>query len=104
MAGSSLLALIDDIATLEGLSQVAAAAFASFIAAGSYELFGLDNFSGLSTPINLRSVFSQKEYLKWNSLREKIDSRFIGLTVPRILMRLPFRTTSEDRRVGQGWR
>ena len=82
----------DDIATLEGLSQVAAAAFAPFIAGASYELFGLDNFSGLSTPINLRSVFSQQEYLKWNSLRDKIDSRFLGLTVPRILMRLPYRT------------
>lgn len=82
----------DDIATLEGMSQVAAAAFAPFIAGASYELFGLDNFSGISMPINLRSVFSQTEYIKWNSLREKIDSRFLGLTVPRILMRLPYRT------------
>ena len=82
----------DDIATLEGISQVAAAAFAPFIAGASYELFGLDDFSGLSTPINLRTVFNQKEYIKWNSLREKIDSRFLGLTVPRILMRLPYRT------------
>ena len=82
----------DDIATLEGMSQVAAAAFAPFIAGASYELFGLDNFSALSTPLNLRSVFKQKEYLKWNSLRDKIDSRFLGLTVPRILMRLPYRT------------
>ncbi len=82
----------DDIATLEGISQVAAAAFAPFIAGASYELFGLDNFSGLGSPINLRSVFTQQEYLKWNALREKIDSRFLGLTVPRILMRLPYRT------------
>ena len=82
----------DDISTLQGMSQVAAAAFAPFIAGASYELFGLDNFSGLSTPLNLRSVFSQTEYIKWNSLREKIDSRFLGLTVPRILMRLPYRT------------
>ena len=82
----------DDIATLEGMSQVAAAAFAPFIAGASYELFGLDNFTGISMPVNLRSVFSQKEYIKWNALREKIDSRFLGLTVPRILMRLPYRT------------
>lgn len=82
----------DDIATLDGISQVAAASFAPFIAAASYELFGLDNFTSLSMPINLRTVFAQKEYLKWNSLREKIDSRFLGLTVPRILMRLPYRT------------
>lgn len=82
----------DDLATLEGISQVAAAAFAPFITSASYELFGLNNFSGLSTPLNLRTVFKQKEYIKWNSLREKIDSRFLGLTVPRILMRLPYRT------------
>lgn len=82
----------DDIATLEGMAQVAASSFAPFIAGASYELFGLDSFSSLSTPINLRTVFAQKEYVKWNSLREKIDSRFLGLTVPRILMRLPYRT------------
>lgn len=82
----------DDIATLEGLAQIAAAAFAPFIASASYELFGLDNFSALSTPLNLRSVFKQKEYVKWNALREKTDSRFVGLTLPRILMRLPYRT------------
>lgn len=82
----------DDISTLEGLSQVSAAAFAPFIASASCELFGLDNFSKLSTPLNLRAVFSQSEYLKWNCLREKTDSRFLGLTVPRILMRLPYRT------------
>ncbi|MFK5914304.1 MAG: type VI secretion system contractile sheath large subunit [Woeseiaceae bacterium] len=82
----------DDIATLQGLSQVAAAAFAPFIAGASCELFGLDSFSSLSLPVNLKSVFSQSEYLKWNSLREQIDSRFLGLTVPRILMRLPYRT------------
>lgn len=82
----------DDLATLEGMSQVAAAAFAPFIAGASYELFGLDNFSAISMPIDLRSVFSQKEYIKWNSMRAKLDSRFLGLTVPRILMRLPYRT------------
>jgi len=82
----------DDIATLEGISQVAAAAFAPFIAGASCELFGLDNFSTISTTLNMRNVFSQKEYIKWNALREKIDSRFVGITMPRILMRLPYRT------------
>ena len=82
----------DDIATLEGIAQVAAASFAPFVAGASYELFGLDNFSALSTPINLKNVFTQQEYIKWNALRNKVDSRFIGLTVPRILMRLPYRT------------
>lgn len=83
----------DDIATLKGLSEVAAAAFAPFIAAASSELFGIDDFSTLGGPLNLESVFSQDEYIKWRALRDATDARFIGLTVPRILMRRPYRTT-----------
>ena len=83
----------DDIATLEGLSQVAAAAFSPFIAGASPELFGLDDFSTLANPLNLHSIFAQQEYIKWRAFRDKPDSQFIGLTLPHILMRLPYRKT-----------
>lgn len=83
----------DDIATLNGISQIAAAAFAPFITAASSEFFGLDNFTALGMPINLHSIFAQTEYVKWRALREKQDSRFLGLTLPRILMREPYRTS-----------
>ncbi|MFV1982584.1 MAG: type VI secretion system contractile sheath large subunit [Thiohalomonadales bacterium] len=82
----------DDLSTLSGLSEIAAAAFAPFIAGASSELFGLDNFSSLGHPLNLQSIFTQKEYAKWHTLRDKVDTRFVGLTLPRILMRLPYRT------------
>jgi type VI secretion system protein ImpD len=81
----------NDIETLEGISQVAAAAFAPFIAGASAELFGLDDFSTLGNPLNLHSIFAQKEYIKWRAFRDKSDSQFIGLTLPHILMRLPYR-------------
>ena len=83
----------DDIATLEGLSQIAAAAFSPFIAGASPELFGLDNFSTLAHPLNLHSIFAQKEYIKWRAFRDKPDSQFVGLTLPHTLMRLPYRKT-----------
>jgi len=83
----------DDMATLNGVAQVAAAAFAPFIAAASPELFGLDDFSVLGHPLNLDNIFSQQEYIKWNSLRSRSDSQFIGLTMPHILMRQPYRKT-----------
>lgn len=82
----------DDIATLKGLCNVAAASFAPFIAGASSQLFGLDNFSMFGTPINLKTIFPQDEYIAWRSLRDRADSRFIGLTVPHILMRKPYRT------------
>lgn len=82
----------DDVATLEGIAQIASAAFSPFIAGASPELFGLDEFSTLAQPINLEAIFSQQEYIRWRSLRSKSDSRFIGLTLPRTLMRRPYRT------------
>lgn len=82
----------DDITTLQSISEVAAAAFTPFIASASCELFGLDNFSALRPPLNLETIFNQKEYIKWRAFRDKVDSRFIGLTLPRMIMRLPYRT------------
>jgi type VI secretion system protein ImpD len=81
----------DDISTLSGLSQIGAASFAPFICSVSSEFFGLDDFSTLGTPINLQSIFAQNEYIRWRSLREKQDSRFLGLTLPKTLMRKPYR-------------
>lgn len=82
----------DDTSTLAGLAEIAAAAFSPFITSASPELLGMEDFSGLGLPMKLENVFSQKEYIKWQSLREKTDSRFIGITLPRILMRKPYRT------------
>jgi len=80
----------DDIATLEGLAQIAAASFAPFIAAAASEFFGLDDFAGLGQPINLDNILVQAEYTRWRALRNKPDSRFLGLTLPRVLMRRPY--------------
>jgi len=80
----------DDIGALREISQVAAASFTPFIAGADPVLFGMDDFSGLGLPINLQTIFSQAEYRNWNSFRETDDSRFIGLTLPKVLMRLPY--------------
>lgn len=86
----------DDISTLGGLAQIAAAAFAPFIAGVSSEFFGLDDFSGLGQPINLANVLVQNEYSRWRSLRDNPDSRFLGLTLPRVLMRIPYAENSAN--------
>lgn len=82
----------DDVATLTGIAEIAAAAFSPFIASASSELFGLDEFSTLGLPLDYHTIFAQDEYIKWRALRDKSDSRFIGLTLPHVLMRNPYRT------------
>lgn len=82
---------VEDMATLGGIAQSAAAAFAPFIAAAHPNMFGLDEFAGLERSINLQRVFEQKEFIHWRRFREQDeDSRFVGLTMPRVLWRLPY--------------
>ncbi|MCP4321105.1 MAG: type VI secretion system contractile sheath large subunit [Psychromonas sp.] len=82
----------DDLSALTGIAQIAAASFSPFIAAASSELFGMDDFSGIGLPVDLEDVFSQTEYTKWNRLRNASDTRFIGLTLPKVLMRRPYQS------------
>jgi type VI secretion system ImpC/EvpB family protein len=81
---------VDDVAALGAISQVAAAAFAPFVAGVHPSMFGLDQFSELEQPLHLDKTFNQLEYLKWNAFRQTEDARFVGLTLPRVLMRLPY--------------
>ncbi len=83
----------NDLATLEGLSLISAAAFSPFITAASPVLFGLDDFATLGQPLDLEKIFSQKEYIKWRAFRSRPEAQFVGLTMPHILMRLPYRKT-----------
>jgi type VI secretion system protein ImpD len=82
---------IDDVSALMSLSGVAAAAFAPFVAAAHPSLLQLGSFTELELPLNLPRTFEQAEYLKWRALRQTEDARFIALTLPRVLMRLPYK-------------
>jgi type VI secretion system protein ImpC len=79
-----------DMALLEKMSQVAAAAHAPFLTAASSGLFGWDEFSNLTEVRDLAKIFDRAEYLKWRSFRESEDSRYVGLCLPHVLMRTPY--------------
>ncbi|MFT3721569.1 type VI secretion system contractile sheath large subunit [Pseudorhodoferax sp.] len=80
----------EDMYFLEQMSHVAAAAHAPFISAASPELFGLETYTELGRPRDLAKVFDTVDYAKWKSFREAEDSRYVGLTLPRFLGRLPY--------------
>ncbi|HLM01170.1 MAG TPA: type VI secretion system contractile sheath large subunit, partial [Pyrinomonadaceae bacterium] len=79
-----------DMALLDKLSQVAAAAHAPFLSAASPEMFGWDSFSEMSEVRDVSKIFDRTEYMKWRSFRESEDSRYVGLTLPHVLMREPY--------------
>jgi len=80
----------EDIELLEKMSQVAAGAHAPFLTAAAPELMNLDTFTTLDQPRDLAKIFDTTEYAKWKSFRQSEDSRYVGLCVPHILMRLPY--------------
>ncbi len=80
----------DDVSGLKGLAQVAAAAFAPAIVGAAPELFGLETFHELGLPLDLKSVLRQTEYQRWQRFQDSEDSRFIGVALPRVLMREPY--------------
>lgn len=79
-----------DMYFIEQMSHVAAAAHAPFISGASPELLGLESFTDLGKPRDLAKIFDTVEYAKWKSFREAEDSRYVGLTLPHFLGRLPY--------------
>ena len=79
-----------DMSFIEKISQVAAAAHAPFISAAAPELLGFESFTQLGEPRDMAKIFQRTEYVKWRSFRESEDSRYVGLALPHILMRLPY--------------
>jgi type VI secretion system protein ImpC len=80
----------EDLALLEKMSNVAAAAHAPFIAAANAKMFGLEGYSQLGEPRDLAKIFESVEYAKWKSFRESEDSRYVGLCLPHVLLRQPY--------------
>ncbi|MCA9145755.1 MAG: type VI secretion system contractile sheath large subunit [Planctomycetaceae bacterium] len=80
----------EDIDLLNKVSNVAAAGFCPFISAADPALFGFDSWTELSKPRDLEKIFDTVEYTKWSSFRDSEDSRFVTLTMPRTLARLPY--------------
>ncbi len=83
-----------DIEMLRGIAQIAAAAHAPFISAAAPSIMNLDSWLELANPRDLSKIFSTPEYAAWRSFRESDDSRYVALTLPRVLSRMPYGPTT----------
>ena len=79
-----------DIALLEKISKVAAAAHTPFVAAAEPALFDMKSFTDLGTPRDLAKIFESAELITWKAFRDSEDSRYTTLVLPRYAARLPY--------------
>ncbi|MCX6627984.1 MAG: type VI secretion system contractile sheath large subunit [Candidatus Solibacter sp.] len=80
----------EDIELLEKVAQVASAAHAPFLTAAAPEMMNMDSFTAIDAPRDMAKIFDSSEYAKWKSFRQSEDSRYVGLCLPHVLMRLPY--------------
>jgi type VI secretion system protein ImpC len=79
-----------DVELLGEMSKVAASCHCPFIAAASPTVMQMNSWQELANPRDLTKIFTTPEYAGWRSLRESEDARYLGLTMPRFLARLPY--------------
>ncbi|NDL64180.1 type VI secretion system contractile sheath large subunit [Acerihabitans arboris] len=79
-----------DVALLRNISKVAACAHMPFIGSVGPQFFLKDAMEEVAAIKDIGNYFDRAEYIKWKSFRASDDARYIGLTMPRVLGRLPY--------------
>ncbi|TDY51520.1 type VI secretion system protein ImpC [Paraburkholderia rhizosphaerae] len=79
-----------DVALLRNISKVAAAAHMPFIGSVGAAFFGKQTMEEVASIQDIGNYFDRAEYIKWKSFRDTDDARYVGLTMPRVLGRLPY--------------
>lgn len=79
-----------DVKLMQFMSSVGAISHAPVIASAGPQMFGVEKYEDIANLKDLESIFEGPKYAKWNAFRETEDARYLGLTVPRFLLRLPY--------------
>ncbi|MBQ8977905.1 MAG: type VI secretion system contractile sheath large subunit [Succinivibrionaceae bacterium] len=80
----------EDVSLLRYIGEVASAAHAPFIAATNASMFDYKSFKQFSEGKPVAAGFDSPAYAAWNSFRASDESRYVCLTMPRTLARLPY--------------
>lgn len=83
-----------DMNLLKNVGSIAAMAHAPFIAAAAPKFFGRDynDFTKLNkfNAGEIKNILEGPNYKKWQGFRTSEDARYVGLTAPRFLLRIPY--------------
>lgn len=84
-----------DIALMQNASKVAASAHCPFLGSVGPQFFGKESMEEWKKIPDLSAYMETADYVKWNSFRQTEDARYLGLTFPRFMLRLPYGEDTE---------
>ncbi|MDR2594734.1 MAG: type VI secretion system contractile sheath large subunit [Fibromonadaceae bacterium] len=87
----------DDIDLLKNVSSVSAAAHCLFISSVGSKFFGKSDIGDLPKIDDLENYMERAEFTKWRGFRKTDDARYIGLVLPRFLLRNPYGESKNSR-------
>ena len=87
---------IEDMELLRRLALIGAAARAPWLAAASPKLLGCESLSATPEPRDWRPQAASEGFQAWRMVRRLPEARWVGLALPRFLLRLPYGKDTES--------
>lgn len=78
---------IKHLDTIESMAKISSFSFVPFVTAANSSLFEVESFATLYPWLDVENTFKQEQYAKYRSFVAKKESRFVGLVLPKVLMR-----------------
>lgn len=75
---------------LRAMGKIASAAHAPFVASASPRLFGCESMTEVNLLRDIEGIFDTPRYSGWNKLRESEEAVYLGLVMPRYMVRAPY--------------
>ncbi len=81
---------VDDVSVMACLAVVANAAFVPTVLGAAPELLGVSEFEELALSLDPPAAMRTPDYARWHAATARPEFRFLGLTMPRVLARVPW--------------
>jgi len=84
-----------DIRLMQKVSSISAMSHTPFITGADCNFFDIDNMTELAAIVDLQDAFTSPKFKKWKRFRTTEDARYIGLVLPRFLLRRSYQSVDE---------
>lgn len=85
----------DDVEVLGRLAKIAQQAGVPFLAAASPQIFGCNSLATTPDPDDWQQPIASEDRAAWQLLRQLSETAYLGLALPRFLLRLPYGSETE---------